>query len=308
MASNPMQRKVRNSFLLGILVMLLIAILIGALVFFLVIKPKMDEEKSEEQQLYANVYRLKTGVNIESGQDITSSMVESVMIPVVTETTDFVPSKKKNSEGKLVDTAFPGGYKSKIDLTGGTIVTYNMLYTEELSDSLRYVEYNMISIPTTLDIEMYVDIRLRLPNSQDLIVVAKKEIQNVYGQTVGLNLTEDEILLLNSAIVEAYIMPGSELYLASYVEPGMQDKAQYTYSPTAEVVALIKANENIVQEARETIAGRYEASGDIRIPILNQLNKYTEEEKKNNIETGMQEQIEAARKAREEYLGELEGY
>ena len=42
MVANPMQRKVRNSFLLGILVMLIITILIGAIVFLLVIKPNLD--------------------------------------------------------------------------------------------------------------------------------------------------------------------------------------------------------------------------------------------------------------------------
>ena len=50
MPSNPMQRKVRNSFLLGVLVMLLIAALIGAAIYLLVIKPKVDKEKEEASQ------------------------------------------------------------------------------------------------------------------------------------------------------------------------------------------------------------------------------------------------------------------
>lgn len=95
MASNPMQRKVRNSFLLGILVMLAIAILIGAVVFFTVMKPKMDKEKEEENQIYAHVYRLKTGVSVKYGEEITDSMVESVEIPVQKDKTNFVISKKK---------------------------------------------------------------------------------------------------------------------------------------------------------------------------------------------------------------------
>ena len=61
MPSNPMQRKVRNSFFLGILVMLIITIIIGGLVFVTILKPKMDKEKGERIEY---VYRLKAGVNI----------------------------------------------------------------------------------------------------------------------------------------------------------------------------------------------------------------------------------------------------
>lgn len=296
MVSNPMQRKVRNSFLLGILVMLIIAILIGAIIFIAVIKPKMEEEKVKESAMYVEVYRLKSGMSVASGEEITNSMVESVEISVENTETDFVPAT-----GSLV------GYKSKIDLVGGTILTYSMLYEEEeTSDSLRYVEYNMITMPTTLDIGNYIDIRFRLPNGQDLIVISKKEIVSLYGQTAGLNLTEDEILLLNSAIVEAYAIPGSELYMSTYVAPGLQEAAIYTYSPTAEVINLIYSNENIVTTAKNYLVEKYNTSST-RGTIDSTKNQYSAEIKQ-NVETGMQEQIEAARKAREDYLSGLDGY
>ena len=311
MVANPMQRKVRNSFLLGILVMLIITILIGAIIFIAVIKPIMDKNKEEEQQMYAYAYRLKSGIDVQSGEEITSDMVESVEIPVQTAATDFISSKTKNSRGELSDIGFVDGYKSKIDLTEGTILTYSMLYEdEETPNSLRYVEYNMITMPTLLDIGSYIDIRLRLPNGQDLIVVSKKEIVNLYDQTAGLNLTEEEILILNSAIVEAYIMKGSaELYMTTYVEPGLQEAAIYTYMPTNEVITLINMDENIVTAARTELATLYSKQGvvDIRGQLNNSTSQYGTEAKY-NIEAGVQQQIEAAKKAREDYLSELNGY
>ncbi len=45
------------------------------------------------------------------------------------------------------------------------------------------------------------------------------------GNTVWLNLTEDEILNMSCAIVEAFQIPGSKLYATKYTEPGMQDAA-----------------------------------------------------------------------------------
>lgn len=305
MVSNPMQRKVRNSFLLGVLVMLIVAILIGAIIFLVAVKPNKDKE---EEGITLEVYRLKTGINVKSGQEITSDMVESVEIFARDNTTDFIPAKIDDGNGNGIDVSFDSGYKSKLVLSGGTILTYSMLYSEdETPDSLRYVEYNMITIPTTVDIGSYVDIRLRLPNSQDLIVISKKEIINLYNQTVGLNLTEEEILILNSAIVESYVMTSSELYMAEYVEPGLQEAATYTYSPSEGTVTLIKANPNIVDEMKNEIANNYYNSSDIRNPIVDELQKNSVEANE-NIKQGMQEQIEAAKKAREDYLSELNGY
>ena len=81
MASNPMQRKTRNAFLLGFLLMLVLAIFIGVAAYMLIVKPMIDEEKQEELQTYA-VYRLAPGFNVKSGEEITSAMVEAVDIPV----------------------------------------------------------------------------------------------------------------------------------------------------------------------------------------------------------------------------------
>lgn len=275
--------------------------------FVTILKPKMDKEKGET---IAYVYRLKAGVNISSGEEIIPSMVESVEIPVTTNLTDFILAKRQDQTGKIVDIGFMSGYTSKVDLKEGTILTKSMLNEgkNEISNSLRYVEYNMITMPTTLDVGSFIDIRLRLPNGQDLIVVSKKEIANVYGQTIGLNLTEDEILILNSAIVERYIITASELYMTTYVEPGTQTAAKYTYMPTSEVIALMNMDENIVSEARAALASLYAKQGvtEIRGQINTIRNQYGEAE--SNIEAGIQAQIEAAQKARKDYLSGLEGY
>ena len=307
MPSNPMQRKVRNSFLLGVLVMLLIAALIGAAIYLLVIKPKVDKEKEEASQ-YDYVYRLKAGKSVKSGEEITGAMVEEVAIPVTTSSTDFFRSKRQDQNGNVVDVAFTSGYKSKVDLKEGTILTKSMLIDaneDDIADSLRYVEYNMITIPTSLGEGDYVDIRLRLPNAQDLIVISKKAIVSTFEQTIGFNLTEDEIVLLNCAIVESYKMTSSELYLATYVEPGMQEKAVYTYSPSEEVMALIQSDPNIVATARESIVNKYVNSGNIRNPINNTLGQYADDAKV-NVEAGMQQQITNAKQARENYLSDLD--
>ena len=304
MPSNPMQRKVRNSFLLGILAMLIVIILIGAIVFFLVVQPKLKQKKSQEQIKTIQAYRLRTGINVESGQEVTSSMLEQVEIPVATTTTDFITSPI-------------AGYKSKLDLKEGTILTRSMLFQDENAsdDSLRYVEYSMITLPSNIIQGDYVDIRLRLPNGQDLIVLSQKQIMSCIGKTIGLNLTEEEMLVLNSAIVEAYIITSSELYLTTYIEPGIQEAATATYVPTDEVYNLIIADPNIVTTAKNALFAEYSRAINgsttvkdfTRSGINNERATYAEDADR-NIESGVSERITEAIKARENYLSGLGSY
>ena len=70
MASNPMQRKARNSFLLGMIVTLLIAGVIIALLF-MQLKQKSDDLQAEINSK-RNVYVLNQ--DVKSGQIITEDM------------------------------------------------------------------------------------------------------------------------------------------------------------------------------------------------------------------------------------------
>ncbi len=73
MATNPMQRKARNSFLLGMLVTLIIAGAIIALLMLQILNQKKEEK--EEKLALANVYVLNQDVS--SGQVITEDMLET---------------------------------------------------------------------------------------------------------------------------------------------------------------------------------------------------------------------------------------
>ena len=366
MPSNPMQRKVRNSYLLGILTMLAIVILLAIIAYFLVIKPAQERKKKEEELRgqEVNVYVLSR--DVKSGEIITTGQFTTIttyantlpanyvspallgtlqlqdengnllymddngnLYMIYPDNTTYKTVDNSHSDRILIEQDELGYYRTirvnnakeyiklldvptvaKVDLKKNTILTTDLIAKSNQipTDTLRYVEYNIISMPTLLSVGDYVDIRLRLPNSQDLIVVSKKEVQNVYEQTIGINLTEEEILLLNSAIVEAYIMTGSELYATIYVEPGLQNNLAYTYSPTEEVAILISNNPNIVETARVSIYNRYLGSGAVRNPIITERNKYSEERQQTSVSQGMQKQIDAARQARQKYLSELNGY
>ena len=306
MVANPMQRKARNSFLLGMAITLIVCAIVGVILYFALSGQQKDKEEQEEVLTYA--YRLKTAV--QSGGEITFNMVESVLVTEKAVPAGAFPSKTKitNSKGKetWVDSAFPSGYKSKLDLSAGTILSYDLVYEgEELTNDTRYVEYNMLVLPTTIDVGDYIDIRLTLSNGQDLIVISKKEVKSMIGDTIGLELSEGEILIMESAIVEAYVMTASKLYAIQYIEPGMQEAATNTYTPTEAVQGLMQRNPNLTTEAKTEFQNRFNA--DIRTWTNADKNAYAASSQA-NLETGIQQQIENARAAREAYLSGLTSY
>lgn len=306
MVANPMQKKARNSFLLGMMITLIVCVVIGVLAY--VILSGQEEKKEAEEGVLTYAYRLKVGV--KSGEEITLDKVESIIVTEKAVPTGAFASKTKiaNSKGKQtwVDKAFPSGYKSKVDLNAGTILADALVYEgEQLTNDTRYVEYNMLVLPTTIYEGDYIDIRLTLPNGQDLIVVSKKEVKSILGDTIGLELTEGEILMMESAIVEAYIMTASKLYAVQYIEPGIQEAAMKTYTPTAEVQILIGKNPNITSEAKNQLKSRFD--GNIRTLTENGKTSYAAEAQE-NLEEGIQEQIENAKAAREAYLSGLTSY
>ena len=374
MVSNPMQKKARNSFLLGVVITLIICLIIGVLFYFLFIsknKQKKEEERGEEVTAYV------LNADIKSGQIITSDLLTPMvvyenMVPqnyidqgtienmqygdvdgnVLQTNSDgklYIKNEKDNNNEytlisskpedknkilieaiemeneqninekiyKFYKTKKSDGSKvnveltktpiiAKIDMYKNSIITADSVTKNQMvTNDLRYVEYNMLTLPTTISEGDYIDIRLTLPNGQDLIVVSKKEVKSILGNTVGLKLSEGEILMMESAIVEAYIMSASKLYAIQYVEPGMQQAAINTYTPTDAVKGLIERNSNIVPEAKKALTDRF--NNDIRLWTNTERNDYLTEQQE-NLEQGLQKEIENAKAAREAYLNGLTSY
>lgn len=358
MAINPMQRKARNSFLLGMLLMLVIA---GAVVALLILQIKNYRDKElEEQRASVNIAVLSQ--DVKSGQIITADML-------ITQTVNrnYIPADAigdaatldnynlQDKEGNIVTTRYnedddtselyitidneeyrleqeeeTGNYfitrdndeKEYIELNSVPVVakvnmSKNTVLTRELvakadnisSDDVRKQEYNMIVLPTQIETGDYIDIRLSLPTGQDYIVVSKKEVTvpDIAGvpsqDTIWVNLSEAEIIMLNNAIVEAYRINGAKLYANTYTDPGMQTAAITTYTPSLEVAQLIEADPNIVQRAKEELSGRYNANQ--RNNVINQAIQNNAETGDQSVTTKVQEEITTTKENRKEYLDGL---
>lgn len=289
MATNPIQRRTRNSFLLGMLIMLLIAIVVCALLYFVLFKNSVGNIFTKGSGTTRKAYKLTAA--IESGETISANKI------VLVELSDEDLPADAISDPAIVE------WKSKLNLQAGTILTRSLIYKDTtVNKSTRLMEYNMITLPSTLRVGDYIDVRFTVPSGQDYIVLSKKQVMGLKETTVTLYLTEDEILMMSSAIIESYIMSASDLHAVQYVEAGMQDASIPTYSINADVYKLIQEKIGVNIEDYARINSSY--NEELRATIEKELVQY-EDKEIDNLETGIKEQKETAKSL---YLSGLAGY
>jgi len=165
-----------------------------------------------------------------------------------------------------------------------------------------------------LESKDYVDVRLMLPNGQDFIVLSKKmvTIPQVGGEyladTVQMNLSEDEILTMSCAIVEAAKIKDAKLYATKYVEAGLQEAAKPTYLVSNDVARLIEKDTNIVNKAMEELKQRYtQTMKEMRTQYIQSALDKNEEDLSgdNGYSTKLQESITSTKDARQKYIQSL---
>ena len=360
MATNPMQRKARNSFLLGMLITLIITGLIIALLAMQLLNMKKQLDTKEDN--IVNAYALTQ--DVKSGQIITNDMLEKIEV-----NSTIVPSNAtsdltqidnyflEDKQGNEVTTSYDNAgnatlyisindvryqiqqddngnyyiennngqmeyielsvvpYVAKVDMKKNTLITKELLSKADsvVKNDMRKQEYNVVVLPLDLDTGDYIDIRLMLPNGQDFIVVSKKEVEVPYvgdvpsADTIWVNLSEDEILHMSSAIVDASKILGAKLYATKYTEPGMQEAAIPTYVVSAENSQLLQRDPNIVESAMEEIIARYNQvdSTNIRNNNINTEIQKQGDQADSNLQTEIEDSVTRSQEARQDYLDSL---
>lgn len=143
------------------------------------------------------------------------------------------------------------GNAALIDIPSGTQLVKSMFTKTKVSSELRELEYNVIKISSNIVSNDIVDIRIGYPNGESYVVLSKKGILDLKKDSTDCYfwLTEEEIQLMSSAIVDAYLYKGTQLYTAEYIEPGIQKASEVNYTPSLSAINLIKSDPNIVKIA-----------------------------------------------------------
>lgn len=315
MAMNPMQRKIRNSFLFGFLVAVIIAAVVVALLYMRVkgLKEEIVKIQKEQEVSVTRVYAVMQDVQKDetltqsSESDDSNKKIDIISVPSQ-QVPDNAITPSNIDELYAIDpqSANPEyEMTAKLNLSKNTVLTTDMVEKDSKSGTFRMAEYTMISLPSKLKQNDYIDIRIAYPTSADFVVLSKVKVQDANTNTIWLKLPESQLLLLNNAILESYIVEGTKLYATQYIDAA-QAELNSTYVPNSTVASLIQANnfteddQNIIDEANNDVM-------DIRKYIDSVLAKYTDDEKTSKVNEGFTTEKTTIQAAREALMGDL-GY
>ena len=284
MMLGPMKKKMITT---GVIAFLIPTIVIGV-IFGLYAKNKKAEiaelrVKAETQMAYVLAEDLPVN-HIMSESDVT--LVEAkketlpndayIATPILDKNGNAVTDKAGNIQYNY-DKAFVGR-KLKSATSARTIISDALFLqdSDNLSVDLRSREFNMISLPSTLVEGDYIDIRILYPTGEDYLVVAGKEVvgtgANADSNSIFLELDEEEIVRMSSAIIESYIADGINVYATKYINPDEQlneyvhvdyvakyddavKKLQELYTTTVEIDTTPKFDESGDPIIDETTSG-----------------------------------------------------
>lgn len=299
MAMNPMQRKIRNSFLFGFLVAVIVAAIIVGLLF-MKIKGLNDEiaaAREKEKIAMTDVYTVTQAVEKDESVRYVSTIqmaTEKVPANAITDK-NLDEYLDENEEYQMV---------AKVRIAPNVPLTTDMVEKSKEASSYRLVEYSMISLPSKLAEGDYIDIRFAVANdAQDYIVLSKIRVEEATTNSICLKVSESQLLLLNNAIVESYIIEGSKLYATQYANPA-QAPLNTTYMPNNNILALIQAN--AWTDADNDIAHKSDDM-TVRAYIDKILEQYNDDERKTKVNEGFTTEKTTIQAAREALLGDM-GY
>ncbi|MFR9707900.1 SAF domain-containing protein [Paenibacillus sp. MB22_1] len=165
------------------------------------------------------------------------------------------------------------GKIAKIDLQPNTPLIASMLYEEgPIPRDLRMQEFNVIQLPTHLQKDQVVDVRINFPTGEDYIVLSKKKVRDLSGMIVRLEMNEPEILMASSAIIDAYLQ-GAKLYALPYIEPGLQEAAIANYPANPKVLDLMDRDPNVLEKAKTELARQLRSRLDNNLKAMSDADK-----------------------------------
>lgn len=324
MTSNPIQKRARQSFIIGFLVALLIMAIVAGLLLYKINKTNQQLTALQESLTTVTIYVTNTA--IKSGDEVNTEKLTPVTVTVGKDTASYLMTYYAQpgsfEETKEVEVESSDGetttketvaikYYARGDIEEGSMIPTGMTYTEELKDSERLIEYNMIILPSQLQNGNSIDIRLRLADGRDYIVLSKKLVEQTTAESIWMTVDEEEILTMNSAIVESYCLKGAKLYATIYTDPGQQEAAEETYPQNTAVIELINIEPNILDDAKKALNEKWTTDRN-----GNGTNDYTESRNNINsyltgdetsVEGGDNDEIEDLTSMREDYINKLEG-
>ena len=155
--------------------------------------------------------------DVVQGEKITQDMLSTTRVHNST-----LPSGAVVSNGQVI------GKIAKYNIARNSTALTSMVSDKILTEDVRIQEINTILLPTDLVEQDFIDVRIMYPSGVEYIVLAQKQVTKIVGSTIWMDMSEEETLMLNSAIVDSFLTQGSKLYAVRYSDPTTQIKLDDT--------------------------------------------------------------------------------
>jgi len=231
--------QIKKRLLHGILIGLGIGLVFIILTIVLTNNVVKGYEKGTNKNFLANFTGSVVTFNrdVIQGEKITPDMLLNTRVHVST-----LPS----------DTAYAGsivGRIAKYNIPRNIAIVNSMLSDRIVGLDVRVQEISAVLLPTDIAVNDYVDIRIMYPSGIEYTVLPQKQIKNIVGQNIWMDLSEEELLIMNSAMVDSYMTAGTKLYAVQYTDPTTQIK----FSESEMEQAKMFITDKIVEELNSVI-------------------------------------------------------
>lgn len=261
MLVGPMKKKMVTTV---IMVIIIVSLIFGVLGYFL-LSAKQNEineltKQAEVVERYVFKENLPAGHIIDK-DDLVLAVVKAESTPENSYEARTIVNASNKEEiyrltgvnykiGEAVNTLeLLSGRKLEINVSAKTTLTDEMLVSLDgmPTDDSRLEEFNMINLPSDAAEGDFIDVRVLFPTGEDFTVLVGKKIEKCTNSSIFLKLSEDDILTMGSAIIEAYMYEGTKLYAVKYVDPSNQlysySKVDYVAKYKSALTELVKVKE-----------------------------------------------------------------
>ena len=304
MATNPMQRQARNSFLLGMIITLIIAGVIVYLLFSQI--KKLNKQLKDEKDATVSVYVAKQ--DIKSGQTVTADLFVMKTVKkdgVPADATSNISAMIQNyslcdksgndiytdAEGNLYMTAENGG-KTTVYIDDAT----GNYYTQAANNGQKnYIETTQKPLVAKVDLKANTVIASSYVARSDELTT-----DDVRNQEYNMLVLPVDVITGDFVDVRLQLPTGQDYIVIS-------KKKVTVPQVNGDVAKLIDSDPNIVSKARTELANRYNNGSlkDLRNQYINgALSNYGKDE---NVSTKMTESITSTQESRKQYLQSLTG-
>lgn len=271
-------RQMRKKIIIAIIVTLLLTAAIAFVISHFIIKGK-DERITNLEAQVVDTTCLAFAKDLEADSIITQGDITEVKIKLASlpSGTYKVNGGKiihmiTDEKGKIIESKLEADKELTKESLIGRVVKANVSKNTLFLDSLMYEkgedptkderiqEFNFIQIPSDVNVNDYIDVRIQFPGGEDYSVLIGKKVEKIAGEnTIFIKMNEEEIMAMGSAIIEAYMQKGVRLYANKYTDPATQlfNEAVVDYVAKYEYAVEKLMNEKTEIELRKAVAQKF---------------------------------------------------